>query len=268
MEDEFEQILEGKGLSDNPGELENNPSEEAPPVVEEKLIGGKFRSVDDLLEAYENIEREKGRLGNEVGQLRGLLSSSPPTQAPAPQMHSLEWFDDLAENNPKAAVEWALNNNPDLYGRAMQYWIDEEPLVAMDYHTDIKLAIERQKMLNYVNPQIQPMQEDRQVEQIAGTMHGMLASNPDLANHFDDMLKIADERPYLLMNLVEGDPAQQQMAIQDLYDLAVRRSTGSTAPFVEGGSSTQVPANTGEKSNVDIFKEFILSDPLNDPDYR
>lgn len=50
-------------------------------ATEQQLILGKFKSQDDLTEAYKNLESEMGRLRNEVGASR-KSQGQPPEAAP------------------------------------------------------------------------------------------------------------------------------------------------------------------------------------------
>ena len=54
-----------QGQAAQAGQPGTEASQQAP-----QLIAGRFKSVDDLVKSYQEMERERGRLGNELGQLR------------------------------------------------------------------------------------------------------------------------------------------------------------------------------------------------------
>lgn len=86
---------------------------EAPQEIEYELPE-KFRgkSQKEIIDAYSNLERELGRKGQEVGELRKLadsfLQSKVNQREPEPE-EEVDFYDD-----PKAAVEKLLKNDPRL----------------------------------------------------------------------------------------------------------------------------------------------------------
>ena len=88
---------------------------EAPAEAEvEYELPEKFRgkSQKEIIEAYSNLEKELGRKGQEVGELRKLaddfLRSQVNQREPEPE-EEVDFYD-----NPKAAVEKLLKNDPRL----------------------------------------------------------------------------------------------------------------------------------------------------------
>lgn len=91
------------------------PVEDAPAPFE---IPKKFegKSLEDVVEAYTNLEKEHGRKSNEVGELRQLTDDILRQQAaPRPveyineSVEEIDFFED-----PNAAVDQAIANNPRL----------------------------------------------------------------------------------------------------------------------------------------------------------
>lgn len=61
----------------------------------ETLILGRFKSPDDLAEAYKNLEKKLGEQGNELGNLRKLVTQAEATlkaQPQQPQKDPVEQF--------------------------------------------------------------------------------------------------------------------------------------------------------------------------------
>jgi hypothetical protein len=120
MATQVEQELEEVSLfddNDKPIEAveEVTPEKEKPSFDMPEKFAGK--SVEDVVESYLNLEKALGSKANEVGELRKLtdqilLNQASQGQQPAVQEDinedvSYDYFDD-----PSAAVEKALKNNP------------------------------------------------------------------------------------------------------------------------------------------------------------
>jgi hypothetical protein len=109
---------------DKPIEQETTPAE-SPQTTEEKLILGKFKSQDDLVQAYQEAERKISTYGQdtskarqELEQLRGqvwqLQQYLQKPQTPQPTAEELqaknqEWLDKFYEN-PMDALEEVIQS--------------------------------------------------------------------------------------------------------------------------------------------------------------
>lgn len=96
------------------------PEVEAAPEPEFK-VPEKFagKSIEDVIEAYTNLEKEHGRKANEVGELRKLTDDIlrkqvdvAPIQETVPDIHDVG-FEDFIDD-PASAVNRALDGNPRL----------------------------------------------------------------------------------------------------------------------------------------------------------
>ena len=127
-QDEELTLAEGEEIGEL-GELGATPSEPEEPAVEEPQveeveahIPEKFRgkSLEDVIQSYEEVEKALGRKNNEVGELRKLtddflkqsLQLNETDTAPAASSKKIE-VDDLLDD-PNKAIEAALSNNPRL----------------------------------------------------------------------------------------------------------------------------------------------------------
>lgn len=77
---------------------------------EEKLLAGKFKDVSELEKAYQNLEKEKSRQGNELGELRSKVDQLiPMVQQQANQQPQKETEEEVSEedfwDNPQKAVQ-------------------------------------------------------------------------------------------------------------------------------------------------------------------
>lgn len=83
---------------EEPGQPEETEEEK-----EERLLAGKFKSTEELEKAYQNIEKEKSRQGNELGELRSkvdqLIGAQQANQQTPQQEESKE--EDFWDNPEK-----------------------------------------------------------------------------------------------------------------------------------------------------------------------
>ena len=93
-------------------EVETEVETEAPEVEYELPEKFRGKSQKDIVDMYSNLEKELGRKGQEVGELRKLadefLRSKVNQQEPEPE-EDVDFYED-----PKAAVEKLLKNDPRL----------------------------------------------------------------------------------------------------------------------------------------------------------
>tara|TARA_R100000234_G_C4993341_1_gene176638 strand:+ start:262 stop:1047 length:786 start_codon:yes stop_codon:yes gene_type:complete len=110
VEEQIETPEEAKQYSDI---TEASPTE-VQPESEEPELPDKFKgkSVTEIVSSYENLEKELGRKGQEIGELRQLtdqiLKQQVTTQTEtAEEEEEVDFFDD-----PNAAVSKAIENHP------------------------------------------------------------------------------------------------------------------------------------------------------------
>lgn len=114
-EDEYGSPDEGQEPETDEALQEEGEPEEEQEEQEEQLILGKFKSVDDLAQAYKNLEKKLGKdaqerkaLQDEMSQIRQLLMSQQAPQTKQPEeedMNGDDFLTLLAEKGPKAIDE-------------------------------------------------------------------------------------------------------------------------------------------------------------------
>lgn len=95
-------------------EVADIAEEEVVETQEEPELPSKFqgKSAEEIASAYENLEKELGRKGQEIGELRKLTDSilqqqiSQPSK-PETESEDVDFFDD-----PEAAVRKIINSDP------------------------------------------------------------------------------------------------------------------------------------------------------------
>lgn len=108
------------------------PQGATPPGQEEWLVPGKFRTQEDLLQSYTNLEQELGRQRAEIGQLRQSYQQAPPQpeQAPVlpyvpayqhpPQGYTAEQIEQLQYENPGQLADYfAMHRTAEMVGQLM-----------------------------------------------------------------------------------------------------------------------------------------------------
>lgn len=198
-----------------PGEAVETPEEETP-----ALIGGKFKSVDDLLKSYQELESDRGRLGNEIGELRKLVEERfSPEQQPQPQQPFFGYgpSDDQIESAPAEIAQWALQQGDErTYQRA---------LATMYESGDPELAVHatRLEMARGMAPLYQQIEELKQQHgqaQVNRDMAEWGRTHPDAKQYEARMVELASQRPEIQQALDSGNPAMQRLALDHLYTIA------------------------------------------------
>ena len=110
VEEKVETPEEAKQFSDISEEVPQD--EEQPPEIPSKFQG---KSVEEIVSSYENLEKELGRQGQEIGELRQLtdqilkqqVTTQTETAETQEEGEEVDFFDD-----PNKAVSKAIENHP------------------------------------------------------------------------------------------------------------------------------------------------------------
>lgn len=245
------------------------------------LILGKFKSVDDLVAAYQNAEQRLGSQGNELGELRKAveaLSEKLPEHTEQQQYapvdeNTVSALDELAEANPQQAAIWALQNQPVLYDRVMEIWFANDPRSAGRFENGLALAQIEQK----ISQQVAPFQADTQQRQFAVAWSNVAAKHPDFASLETGIQEAAEAAPELAQALQTGDVAAKERLIENLYRLAKgmqadtlaaaaaekakQQSSQTEAEKLKAGvASASAAQSRGEKGGIQSWKEKAFLD--------
>ena len=102
---EEEDTLETLAIQDEAEETVEEPEQELP----QKFQG---KSANEIAEAYENLEKELGRKGQEIGELRKLTDSFLQTQITHNKETTTNTEDLDFYDNPEAAVRTIIERHP------------------------------------------------------------------------------------------------------------------------------------------------------------
>ena len=149
------------------------------PGPQQELIGGKFKSVDDLLNAYTNIESFATKKAQEAAQYKAMAEQIQNQQSqfqdPAPEQTSPEEVDPLE---------------------------DEEALSELLYSDPVKvIKMIKESAIREAQSTVQPLLErDAQAQKQAEwqeRVDGFAAEHPDLDRWSESMARIIMENPEL-----------------------------------------------------------------------
>jgi hypothetical protein len=219
-----------------------------------------------------------GKHGLEIGELRkeleSLTSSLVDEDVPL-DAGTLSWFGQQVENNPQAAVMWALQNAPALYPQAMEAWIDAEPYQAISLHTRLAVA----QAQNEIRDEMAPVADETQTQQFHRAWAEVARAHPDLNKLEQQIVEAAQSSPAIVRELQTGTAESKKAVLEQLYYLAKGRSAETLAAAAQEiaqetqeasrqakkeatvASASSRPASRGEKTNVDRFKEALLETP-------
>lgn len=221
---------------------------------DDDLLLGKFKSVDDLAEAYKNLEKHAGSQGNELGDLRKQVEEiktkvdrEPEPQYAAVDTETINALDELAEKNPVEAARWALQYQPLLYDRVMEVWFGNDPRGASRFETSLTLGAAKQEWVKEIAPALQPLQRQSQEQEFARAWATVGQKYPDMESHAEAMLEAAKTAPELAAALQSGDMASKERLIENLLFLARGRQADTLASAAVEAARTQKTKAQSEK---------------------
>lgn len=125
------------------------PDTNATDTAQEKLLAGKYKSVEDLEKSYKELESRYGKETSEKAELTRILNEAfaPATQAQPEAAETVETFSDEPTpiNNPDDGTKRDLSvlkftiGHPDADGAAMQKVLAEDPFISNIQGYDAKL---------------------------------------------------------------------------------------------------------------------------------
>lgn len=260
LEQEFAEALDGMG-SDGPlpkpapaaadaesdGAPLRNPETgqfETAEQREERLYGGKYRTVEDLEAGYQNAEQRLGELGNEVGQWRQWAEQQRAQAAQAQQaqvldQEKLDQWDEYASENPLAAAQMALQQqNGVLYERTMDTWYAEDPKSAARFEAALTARHQQAQFAQYVQPL---MVQQQQQAQLSAYM-AVRQRHPDIDQFGERIVQAAGVNPFLLPVVQHGTQQEKEQALETLYYMARGMDPGGQPPPVTANGQAPPPA--------------------------
>lgn len=243
---------------------EQTPAEpEAEPVVAEPvaetLLAGKYKSVEDLVSAYESAQRRLGEQGNEIGQLRTELESRftqlqsefrQPVYQPDPGS-----IDSLLDENPQQVVGLAIQRqDPVLYERAMRSWYEVDPFAANQYH----LQAAHQASQQAAQPDIDRAVAAANQAELSQAMATVQTRHPDFAEVVgsltDPSVLLTTGFPKEVLQGLNGDMQSKEAVFETLYRWQKAEQAGTLREV-----AAQVAEETAEQNRNDKKAATVAS---------
>jgi len=153
-EDELETTdqLDTQDTTETPQEIEEQPQE---PELPEKYRG---KSVEDLVQMHQELEKFSGKQSTEVGELRKVVDDYIHTQlstqqAPQQQQHNDDEDDVDFFVDPKTAVSRAIDNHPRIK-EAQEYTQQAKKQAALaqlqQQHPDMEAVLQDPKFAEWI----------------------------------------------------------------------------------------------------------------------
>lgn len=176
------------------------------PEPEPELILGKFRSTDDLIRAYQEVEGRLGQQGSELGEMRKLLEQVAADRAAPPQPVYMPDVDELLEENPTAALEVAWRSNDQrLYQRVYNQVQELVPGLADTWVQNKRLEWELAQVKAKVEDTFAASQETRQQATLAEAYAQIKGKYPDFDDRQAEMAKEAARYAQLTKRSIIND---------------------------------------------------------------
>ena len=232
-------ILHG-GESDYVPDLQDDTSVEEPA----ELLLGKFKSADDMAEAYQNLEREFTQARQRATDLESLLQDDSPEEDARPVWNSSfsggnptneEELVSWAQNDPGAAAQWAIANNdrvPEETVKAVwEHWFEQKPTDAMAWYTHQQsqsVAQQYEAELASLREQIAPLRDQQTATLFESSIASLEDQIPDLADYSQKIQDYIDNIPVDQLHLAffpQGmdTPERIQEGVRSLYAIVRMR---------------------------------------------
>ena len=257
-----------------PDEPETETVEEPDPAEpEEKLYAGKYKSPEELENAYAELQKTLGSQGSELGQLRDEISKlseripeydEDDGYVPYDDANA-QWFDTLMEENPVQAMEWARQNDKSgvYYNRGLQQWYDTNPAQAGTYQAAVIAQNLREEFKSSLSEQTKPLQAQAAVRSLEQAWTSLAHDIPDLDAHAEAMMAEAKESPEILRGANTAE--EKRVALHKLYRLVRGSQAASLETARETAETEQKQANRQAKlSGTASQTKAVTPDPPTD----
>lgn len=221
-------------------EPETEPEAEAAPEPEpepERLYAGKYKTPDDLENAYQELQRKLGensrdvqeyrRLQGEIEALKQAVEQSR-TQAPGVDPIALaNYLDERPDLAPQAAYEAATRGDSRAYEVAMEKWYEQAPRQAAAWERQNEIERVKQEMEAKIAASTQPIARQNQAQEFGAVLRSLTDEFPEIRDEkfAEAMLAEAQRLPAILEVLQAGDIASKEEAMRSLALMARGRMT-------------------------------------------
>lgn len=207
-------------------------------VVEEELLLGKFKSPDDLADAYKNLESQFTQNNQRLSELEALMmveDDDEPQQAqpwgmaftgePDNEEQLIGW----AERDAGAAAQWAMANASrvpqETVNSLWEHWFETKPAEANAWYVQQQTQQIRQQYedeLSSLREQITPLRDQQTQTLFESSLESLESQIPDLSDYSDKIQNYIDNIPVDQLHLAffpQGmdTPEKIQNGVKSLY---------------------------------------------------
>jgi len=276
-------ILHGGAPKDDPFETPDEaPVAEEAPVADE-LILGKFKSVDDVVEAYKNLESHNTQTNQRLSELEALLMQDDEDESPVQpwgvsfngEPENEEQLIGWAERDAGAAAQWAMANAnrvpQETVNSLWEHWFETKPAEANAWYVQQQTQQIRQQYedeLAMLREQITPLRDQQTQTLFESSLESLESQIPDLADYSDKIQAYIDNIPVDQLHLAffpngMDTPEKIQNGVKSLYAIVRMQEQPVQHQAVEQPSaftqSRQGVADTGPVDYAAKINAAILN---------
>lgn len=206
-------------------ETPKQPVEETP--AEPELILGKYKTVEDALKALEHSQREIGRLGQELGELRQQTQQPQAPRVPVDP----STVEDAFVQNPAAARQAAQaaatraleQGDRGVYEQIIETWGQYDQFGALRFDSARQTAELKLSLAQEIQPQIQTAQSYAEQQATLAAENAVRARHPDFAEVVGNLDEaraqqlIQEGFPVEALHWANGSQAQKEALLETLY---------------------------------------------------
>jgi len=228
---------------------------------EDELILGKFKSAEDVVEAYKQLEAQFTQNNQRLSDLEALLNdededdyNEQPAAWGRPFQGDPENEEQLvgwAEKDPAAAAQWAIANAnrvpEEIVNAVWEHWHERKPAEAMAWYTQqqtLQLQQQYEERIAQIQAEVAPLRDAQTQTMYSSAIDVLEQQIPDLADYSDKIQEYIDNIPTDQLHLAffpngMDTPEKVQEGVRSLYAIVRMRE----APMVAQQEAQQQMAN-------------------------
>jgi len=228
---------------------------------EDELILGKFKSAEDVVEAYKQLEAQFTQNNQRLSDLEALLNdededdyNEQPAAWGRPFQGDPENEEQLvgwAEKDPAAAAQWAIANAnrvpEEIVNAVWEHWHERKPAEAMAWYTQqqtLQLQQQYEERIAQIQAEVAPLRDAQTQTMYSSAIDVLEQQIPDLADYSDKIQEYIDNIPTDQLHLAffpngMDTPEKIQEGVRSLYAIVRMRE----APMVAQQQAQQQMAN-------------------------
>lgn len=230
---------------DEPAAEPEQVEAQAEPVDDpvEDLILGKFKSPDDLADAYKNLESQFTQNNQRLADLEAMLESYDEEDEPSQpwgatfngEPNNEEELVSWAERDPGQAAQWAIANADrvpkDTVDGLWEHWFERKPTEAMAWYTQqqtLQVQQQYEAELEALREQVAPLRDAQTQSMFEGALGDLESQLPDLADYSPKIQEYIDNIPVDQLHLAffpngMDTPEKIQEGVKSLYAIVRMR---------------------------------------------